>query len=81
MKQLRRKFTLAAAFLCLLPTVFLKAEDTLTVSLPRAIEIAMSESPTIKVANKEIERVLYSKKERKGGLLPSVSFSAAYQRH
>lgn len=80
MKQLRRKFTLAAAFLCLLPTVFLKAEDTLTVSLPRAIEIAMSESPTIKVANKEIERVLYSKKERKGGLLPSVSFSAAYQR-
>ena len=30
-----------------------------------------------KVANKEIERVTYSKKERQGGLLPSVSFSAA----
>jgi outer membrane protein TolC len=79
-RQFNRKFVLAVALVCVLPTAMLKAEDTLTVSLSKALEIAMSESPTIKVANKEIERVTYSKMERKGGLLPSVSFSAAYQR-
>jgi outer membrane protein TolC len=79
-KQFSRKLVLAAALVCVLPTAMLKAQDTLTVSLPKALEIAMSESPTIKVANKEIERVSYSKKERKGGLLPTVSLSAAYQR-
>lgn len=80
MKQLRRKFTLAAALLGLLPTAFLKAEDTLTVSLPRAIEIAMSKSPTIQVANKEISRVDYSKKERLSALFPTISGSATYSR-
>jgi outer membrane protein len=79
-KQFSRKCVLAAALVCVVPTAMLKAQDTLTVSLSKALEIAMSESPTIKVANKEIERVAYSKKERKGGLLPTVSFAAAYQR-
>jgi outer membrane protein TolC len=58
----------------------LKAQDTLKVSLSKALEIAMSESPTIKVANKEIERVDYSKKERLSGLFPNISASGAYQR-
>ncbi|NDP21889.1 MAG: TolC family protein [Paludibacter sp.] len=40
----------------------------------------MSENPTIKVADKEIERVDYSKKERIAGLFPTISASAAYQR-
>ena len=80
MKQFSRNLIIVAALICMLPTVMLKAQDTLTVSLPKAIEIAMSKSPTIKVANKEIERVSYSKKERQGGLLPSVSLSLAYQR-
>jgi len=79
-RQFNRKFVLAVALVCVLPTAMLRAQDTLTVSLSKALEIAMSESPTIKVANKEIERVTYSKKERQGGLLPNVSFSAAYQR-
>ena len=79
-RQFNRKFVLAAALVCVLPTAMLEAQDTLTVSLPKALEIAMSGSPTIKVANKEIERVTYSKKERQGGLLPNVSLSAAYQR-
>ena len=79
-KRINRKIVLVMALICLIPSVLLKAQDTLTVSLSKALEIAMSQSPTIKVANKEIERVTYSKKERQGGLLPSVSFSAAYQR-
>ena len=56
-RQFNRKFVLAVAFGCVLPTTMLKAQDTLAVSLPKALEIAMSGSPTIKVANKEIERV------------------------
>jgi outer membrane protein TolC len=56
------------------------AVDTLEVTLERALEIALSENPTIKVSEKEIKRVYYSKKERIGGLLPNVSISGAYQR-
>lgn len=58
----------------------LKAQDTLKVSLDKAIEIALSENPTIKVADKEIQRVTYSAKERIGGLFPNVSLTGAYQR-
>lgn len=54
--------------------------DTLAITLSRALEIALSESPTIKIAEKEIQRVDYSRKERVGGLLPNVSLSGAYQR-
>lgn len=62
------------------PSTFLLAQDTLKVSLAKAIEISLSENPTIQVADKVIQRVEYSQKERFGGLLPSVSLSAAYQR-
>ena len=80
MKQFSRKLVLAAALVYVLPTAMLKAQDTLTVSLPKALEIAMSESPTIKVANKEIERVDYSKKEKFAALYPSISAAGTYQR-
>jgi len=66
--------------IALLPFITVKSQDTLVVTLSKAIEIAMSENTTIKVANKEIQRVEYSKKERVGGLYPNISFSAAYQR-
>ena len=68
---------------CVISTIAmnpLKAQDTLKVSLDKAIEIALSENPTIKVADKEIQRVTYSAKERKGGLFPNVSLTGAYQR-
>ena len=80
MKQFKTKFLLLVALICVLPTVILKAQDTITVSLSKAIEIAMSESPTIKVANKEIERVNYSKKERLSALFPTISGSGSYSR-
>ena len=80
MKYLKRKLVLVLTVICLLPSITLKSQDTLKISLSKAIEIAMSKSPTIKVANKEIERVTYSKKERQGNLLPFVSASVAYQR-
>ena len=69
--------------LCILSTTnlsTLSAQDTIKVSLNKAIEIALSENPTIKVSEKQIQRVNYSKKEKMGGLFPSVSLGGAYQR-
>ena len=79
-KRLKFKKILVIALIGLLPATGAFAQDTITVSLPKALEIALSESPTIKVANKEIQLIDYSKKERMGGLFPSVSLSGAYQR-
>lgn len=45
--------------IALLPFITVKSQDTLVVTLSKAIEIAMSENTTIKVANKEIHEFLY----------------------
>ena len=54
--------------------------DTLTLSLDKCIAIALTESPTIKVADMEVTRVDYSKKETLGQLLPTINFGATYNR-
>lgn len=54
--------------------------DTLKLSLDQCITIALSENPSIKVADMEIERMDYSKKEVIGQLLPSISFAGQYSR-
>lgn len=54
--------------------------DTLNLSLDECLRIALNENPTIKVADMEVERVDYSKKEIIGQLLPSINFGASYNR-
>lgn len=54
--------------------------DTLKLSLDQCITIALSENPSIKVADMEIKRMDYSKKEVIGQLLPSISFAGQYSR-
>lgn len=54
--------------------------DTIALSLDQCIAIALDENPTIKVADMEISRVDYSKKEIIGQLLPTISFDANYSR-
>lgn len=54
--------------------------DTLRVSREKCIEIALSSSPTIKIADLEIKKTDYSKRETLANLFPSIDFSAAYQR-
>ncbi len=46
----------------------------------KAIEIALSDNPTIKIAEKEIERYDYVRKETMGALLPAISVSGTYDR-
>ena len=51
-----------------------------TLDLKTAIGIALNENPTIKVADVEIEKKDYSKKETIAGLFPRIDGSASYSR-
>ncbi len=47
-------------------------------TLPAAVDLALSENPTIKVANLEIERFDYVKRATWGNLLPQISATGSY---
>lgn len=71
------------AILLFLPSlVFIpaKAQDTLKLDLGKALEIALSENPTVKVANKEIQKKKYARKGSYAALFPQISFAADYNR-
>lgn len=51
-----------------------------TLSLDQCIGIALSESPTVRVADMEVRRMDYSRREVIGQLLPSIDFSGNYSR-
>ena len=57
-----------------------KAQDTLVLDIEKALEIALSENPTVKVANKEIQKKKYAQKGSYAALFPQVSFAADYNR-
>ena len=75
-----RNKSIWAVLISLMFTGFTSAQDTLSLSLQQCIEIALDESPTIKIAEKEIERTDYANKEKLSGLFPSINASAAYTR-
>ena len=56
------------------------SSQTLNVTLDECIRIALNDNPTIIVADMEIERVDYSKKQTLGQLFPHVNFTANYNR-
>lgn len=57
-----------------------KAQDTLVLDIGKALEIALSENPTVKVANKEIQKKKYAQKGSYAALFPQVGFAADYNR-
>lgn len=57
-----------------------QASDTIRVSRNECITIALQENPTIRVADMEVKRMDYSKRETLANLLPSIDFSGSYQR-
>lgn len=57
-----------------------KAQDTLRLNLDKALQIALVESPTIKIANQEIQKKKYAKKGALAPLFPQLNFSADYNR-
>ena len=71
------KPVLALAVLAMMGTSA-KAQDTLRVTLQEAIQIALSENPTIKVADQEIELKKEANREVLYGLLPEVSLVGSF---
>ena len=59
----------------------LYSQDTLRLTLPQAIDIALSESPTIKIADKEIERIDYSKKSAWYAFIPNLEGNGQYSKY
>lgn len=61
-------------------TLFVPMADSLVIDLKTALEIALSENPTVKVADMEIEKKQYAKKVAYGSLMPQVHLIGLYQR-
>lgn len=54
------------------------AQQKIKINLEQAVDIALSENPTIKIADAEIARQEYVRKETVGGLMPNLSASGSY---
>ena len=55
-------------------------QETLRLTLERAIEIALADNPTIKIAEQDIQLKEMAKLETTMGLLPEANLSGSYQR-
>lgn len=56
------------------------ANDTVRLSRNECVTIALQDNPTIRVADMEVQRMDYSKRETLANLFPNIDFSGAYQR-
>lgn len=63
-----------------LTEVFGTNSDSIPISREECISIALSQSPTVRIADLEVNRVIFSKRETIGNLLPQIGFSLSYQR-
>ncbi len=83
---MKKRFYLSIAAMLVLATVMNASAQTATtdsvlyLDMDKALTIALSESPTIKVADIEVQKKDYSKRETIAGLLPKIDASASYQR-
>lgn len=64
-------------FTCSLPGT---ANDTVRLSRQECVSIALQDNPTIRVADLEVKRMDYSKRETLASVFPNIDFSGAYQR-
>ena len=71
--------TVVAMLTAITLTVNAQEATTMHITLDKAIEIALSENPTIKIADKEIELKEVSKSEAWQNLLPTVTLDGAIQ--
>ena len=72
-----RPMMMAALALC---TLGATAQETLTLTLDQAIEIALSDNPTIQVAEQTVQLKKISNKETVMGLFPEASLAGSYTR-
>ncbi|MBR2115459.1 MAG: TolC family protein [Alistipes sp.] len=74
-----RRFLLMLGFAVAALTVSAQ-EEKLVLSLEQALEIALSENPTIKIADQQIEIKRYAKQGTYASLYPQIDATASYQR-
>jgi outer membrane protein TolC len=61
-------------------TLLKAQEQPLVLDLNKALEIAMNENPTVKVADREIEKKKYAQKGAYAALFPQINLSGDYSR-
>ena len=77
------KFLLRFCFIILISSILnieLKAQETLRLTLDQALEIALAESNTIKIADMTVEKSGYAQKGSYASLYPNVNITGSYQR-
>ena len=74
-----RRFLLMLGFAAAALTLSAQ-EEKLLLSLEQALEIALSENPTIKIADQQIEIKRYAKQGTYAALYPQIDATASYQR-
>ena len=72
-------FIIFSIAFCSFLTEQIKAE-TVVLSRKQCLEIALQDNPTVKIADWEVKKVNYAKKEILASVFPTIDFNGAYQR-
>lgn len=80
MNKFFRNIAATVLVLAALPMAAQEEHAPVVMSLDECIAVAISENPTVQIADMEIQRLDFSKKESFGQLLPTISFDATYSR-
>ena len=75
-----RSLRFILAFVCCMTLFFTGFAETLVLSREECLKIALQDNTTVKVADMEVKKVDYAKKETLASVFPSIDFSGAYQR-
>ena len=62
------------------PKAEVPENTVMRISREECIRIALSDNQTVRIADLDVQRLDYSKKEIRAGLFPTIDFSGAYQR-
>ncbi len=76
--KLLKKLCPLLSLLAMTPLV--SRAETLSLTREECIEIALKDNPTVRVADMEVTKVNYAKKETLASIFPTIDFSSAYQR-
>ncbi|MDH8701569.1 outer membrane protein [Dysgonomonadaceae bacterium PH5-43] len=75
---------MSAVFIAILAPIMASAQNEqtppITINLERAVEIALSENPTVKVADLEIKKKKYARKSAQSALYPQIDLVGQYTR-
>ena len=77
--QLKRISTITCMLMSLFASGNAFAQDSIRITLNEALDIALSDNPTIRIAENEIQLKKYGKNETIAGLLPNISANGSFQ--